>query len=346
MKVLHDPDWRSANTYQGKLAAGLERAGVDVVFTDSTSAVLLLTRQVHRHRPAIIHLHWVQDYFAVNEPNLLRFVGRHLLAWLDLWIVTTLLRCPVVWTVHNLTAHEARRPDADRRARRFLARRCAALFCHGPSGVEAIVRTLGVPPDRVVTAPHPSYADDHRLDADRDEARDQLGMDRDAFVCAFVGGYRPYKGLDDLVAAFSDLDDPEARLVLAGRGMEAVTAPDDDRVRIHDAFLPADELRFWFAAADVIVLPFRSVFTSGSLLLAMSFGKPVIATDVGLVGDSLDDAGGWLVPPADRNSLLLALNAARTADLDAMGRHNALKMKDLTPDHLVQPTLRTYQRIA
>ena len=292
MKVLHDPDWRSANTYQGKLADGLEAEGVEVTFTDSTTAILLLTRQVFRHRPDIVHLHWVQDYFAVNESSALRFIARHLLAWLDLWIVTVVLRRRVVWTVHNLTAHEALHPAADLRARRFLARRCTALFCHGPSGVDAIVRTLGVPTGCVVTAPHPSYVDDHLLDADRDAARDRLDIDRDAFVYSFVGGYRSYKGLDDVVAAFGDLDDPRARLVLAGRGMDAVAFPEDDRVRIHDAFLPADELRHWFAATDVVVLPFRSVFTSGSLLLAMSFGKPVIATDVGLVGDSLDDAGG------------------------------------------------------
>jgi glycosyltransferase involved in cell wall biosynthesis len=45
-------------------------------------------------------------------------------------------------------------------------------------------------------------------------------------------------------------------------------------------FVPDGELAALLAAADVVVLPFRRVTTSGTAMLAMSYGRPLIVPDL------------------------------------------------------------------
>ncbi|MEB3209749.1 MAG: glycosyltransferase, partial [Leptolyngbyaceae bacterium] len=76
----------------------------------------------------------------------------------------------------------------------------------------------------------------------------------------------------------------------------------------------------YFSAADIVVLPFRSVSTSGSLLLAMSYGKPVIAPKIGGIASTLAEADDLLYDPDDDLGLLHALNAGMEINDVEMGK--------------------------
>ena len=54
----------------------------------------------------------------------------------------------------------------------------------------------------------------------------------------------------------------------------------NDRVRLHIRFIPDDEVSTFYAAADVVVLPYRRIYQSGVVLLAMSYGKAVLVSDL------------------------------------------------------------------
>ncbi len=75
-------------------------------------------------------------------------------------------------------------------------------------------------------------------------------------------------------------------------------------------------------AADVVVLPYRDILTSGNALLAMSFGRPVIIPRLGCVMELLDDRGAFLYDSGDPGALEAAMRHALDADLAAMGAHN------------------------
>ena len=131
-----------------------------------------------------------------------------------------------------------------------------------------------------------------------------------------AGGLRPLAG-------------PDARLVIAGRAVDGAyaarltaAAKGDERIHLDLGFVPDEDLQVYLRAADVVAAPFLEIFTSGSVLLAMSFERAVIAPRRGCVVDVLDEAGGILYDADDPQGLEGALRVAMTADLEAMGRHN------------------------
>ena len=87
----------------------------------------------------------------------------------------------------------------------------------------------------------------------------------------------------------------------------------------HIKFIPDEEVQVFFHAADVVILPYRAVLTSGSAILAISFGKPVVAPALGLITDLIRDGeDGLLYDPDEPGGLLRAMR--RFLDLDARAR--------------------------
>ncbi|WP_375387382.1 glycosyltransferase [uncultured Amnibacterium sp.] len=214
---------------------------------------------------------------------------------------------------------EARIPGVTRyvvAAMQQLLRRVDGHVVHSRYDLELLRGTYPLPEDRVVLAPHGPY--NHYDAADVDGERDG------DFVFLYFGVIRPYKGVEDLVAAFELL--PQAvrstsRLVLVGETWEGWTAPLDavaaspvrDRITVVDRYVDDAEVAAHFAAADAVVLPYRRSSSSGPLHIAMSAGLPVVVASVGgLVEAAGDYAGVTFVPTQDPASL-----AAAMADLPA-----------------------------
>ena len=107
-----------------------------------------------------------------------------------------------------------------------------------------------------------------------------------------LGRISRYKGLDKLIRAFSSIAQPGDVLVIAGRPQDqklivelrdlaASLCPSQASIRLEPTLIPDDELQVYFGACDLVVLPFERVLNSGSLLLAMSFGRCVVAPAIG-----------------------------------------------------------------
>jgi glycosyltransferase involved in cell wall biosynthesis len=151
----------------------------------------------------------------------------------------------------------------------------------------------------------------------RETARRELNIE--GKIILFFGFVRSYKGLDDLLEALPPVlqKNPDALLVIAGEFwkdkshyFESITrlgiAP---RVRIMDKYIPEDQVATLFSAADLVVLPYRSISQSGVIPLAFAFGTPVIATRVGGNTDWVEDEkNGFLVPTHSPIALASAIN--------------------------------------
>ena len=142
----------------------------------------------------------------------------------------------------------------------------------------------------------------------------------------YLGLIRPYKGVEDLVEAFSGLDRTDAerfRLTIVGETWEGCTAPAEaiarsghrDLIERVDRYVTDAELSAYFAKADAVVLPYHRSSASGPLHIAMSAGLPVVVTSVGGLAEAVRDyPGALIVPPRDPRALrgaLLELPALR-----------------------------------
>ena len=261
----------------------------------------------------------------------------------------------IAWTAHDLFRHDLETDGRELGFMRGLGALSDVVIVHCEAARDAMAETLALDAAgraRLRVIPHGHYAGVYPDEIGREEARDRLGLPSDARVIAFVGWVRPYKGVTELLEAFAALVEPDARLVIAGRALDdayagrvAAQAAADDRVRLDLGFVPDEQLQVYLRAADVVATPFLEIFTSGSVLLAMSFGKAVIAPRRGCVAETVDERGAVLYDADDPDGLQRALRAAMSADLEAMGRRNAERLPEFGgaawPPRRSRPTRRS-----
>ena len=246
----------------------------------------------------------------------------------------------LVYTVHNLGQHEGEGGAVEAAAAQRLLALADGVHVHAEYMAEEVRKLRGGsvgdrpqqsptdPGPTVTVIPHGHYIDVYPNTATRADARHALDLpltvNRSPLtIFLFLGLLRPYKGLEELLPAFGSLPDLNAALLVAGRPRPsdyaarlAAQAGDDPRVRWHPHFVPDDQVQLWMNAADVVVLPYRQITTSGAAMLAWSFGKPVIAPALPAFTEPMSATPdlGLLYDPADPDGLVNALRQAAAID--------------------------------
>jgi glycosyltransferase involved in cell wall biosynthesis len=344
------PDWVGSNPYQQRLTQALRDQGVKVRrASPRRGPAPIINAWLAAGRPRVVHLHWTHAFLG-SDPNgpgwrdRKRFTGQlAVLRWLGVRIV---------WTLHNLGAHDGARSPVEMAVHRDLVHRCHAIIAHCQVAVDAAVGAYALQPAdraRFRVIPHGSYIGTYDESVSREDARAQLGLDAEARVFAFVGALRAYKGVEELIAAFKALPDPAARLIVAGQAKVPVAkqlhaaAAGDERIVLRTERVPESEMGVVLGAADAVVLPFRDVLTSGSAILAMGFGRPVIAPRLGCLPETLPEQGTILYDPTDPEALARSLRTALECDLSAMGQHNRAAALRLDWAEIARDTIAAYQ---
>jgi glycosyltransferase involved in cell wall biosynthesis len=161
---------------------------------------------------------------------------------------------------------------------------------------------------------------------------------------------QPYKGLEELIEAFCGLGEPDSWLVGVGGGKPEYL----DRLRtvgggaprvILRTFprAPSEEITKVLEAADVITLPFTATMTSGTVILALSWSRPVLAPALGCLPMTVAPGGGILYDPSAPAALPGALEQARRLDLDAAGRAAFEGVRRFDWDTIARATLEAYR---
>jgi glycosyltransferase involved in cell wall biosynthesis len=186
-------------------------------------------------------------------------------------------------------------------------KRCDALFVHTDGLARTLSNFLGEPhPPIFVTPPGIS---ENLADPVKSETSIGAGDPRNLL---FFGVIRPTKGLHVLLRALHEL--PEFRLTIVGdfkeasykrRIMAEIERLSKEQVNLIDRFVDDDEIPGIFSKSGMLVLPYTFFFAqSGVLRLAVKYGLPVVASDVGGPGESVRSWGtGICVAPGDPKSL-------------------------------------------
>ncbi len=158
-----------------------------------------------------------------------------------------------------------------------------------------------IPEAKVKQLYHPVYSNFGKP-VNKEGARAKLGI-KAKKVLLFFGFIRDYKGLDTLLEALSRIDDPELVAVIAGEfysGKEKYFELIEkfnlkEKVLMFNDFIPAEDVKYFFSAADVVMLPYKEATQSGILQIANNFLKPVIATNVGGLSELIEEGKSGFV---------------------------------------------------
>ena len=158
-----------------------------------------------------------------------------------------------------------------------------------------------------IFSPHPLY-DNFGEYVSREKAIQYLKLDPSPRYILFFGLVRDYKGLDLLLKAFADkrLNDANIKLIVAGEFYNNAEQYEDlerdlglqGRIIWHREFVPDEEVRYYFSAADLIAQPYKSATQSGVTQIAYHFERPMLVTDVGGLAEIVPDGKvGYAVEP-------------------------------------------------
>ncbi len=169
---------------------------------------------------------------------------------------------------------------------------------------------------RVMLCPHPLY-DNFGQPVPQAEAQQQLGLNPDYRYLLFFGFIRDYKGLDLLMHAFADprLRHYRVKLIVAGEfynNAEQYAQLEkqlglEDEIVWHTQFIPNDQVRIYFSAADLIVQPYKTATQSGVTQVAYHFSKPMLVTNVGGLAEIVPHGKVGYVTPVDAKAVADAL---------------------------------------
>ncbi len=218
----------------------------------------------------------------------------------------------VIFICHNVTPHEPSR--LDQLLTRYALSTSDAFLVMSDEVKRDVIRFR--PHARVQISPLP-LNDSFSPAPPCHEARKSFGLSAEARVLLFFGLIRSYKGLDVLLRALALLrEEFPVHLLISG---EFYQTPSiylnmisslglSKLVQVHAGFVPPHDVGRFFAAADVVVLPYKTATQSGVSKMAYHFDRPIIVSDVGGLPNEIEpDHTGVLARPNDPRSLAHAI---------------------------------------
>ena len=231
-----------------------------------------VARRIAAEKPDLVMLRFWMPYFG----PCLGVIGRYLRR----------RGIRVVSLVDNIIPHDHK--PGDRLFANYFVKSVDGFVAMSQSVIDELKQFDSTKP--VTFAPHPLY-DHYGAPESKAEAAMALGLDPTKDYYLFFGLIRDYKGLDLLLKAMGSdiLKDHKAELIVAGEFYA-----DEEKYyglaqrlgltgRIHwfPEFIPDDDVRHYFNAADIVVQPYKTATQSGITQIAYHFEKPMIVTRVG-----------------------------------------------------------------
>ncbi|MFY9488635.1 MAG: glycosyltransferase family 4 protein [Solirubrobacterales bacterium] len=258
---------------------------------------------------------------------------------------------PVVLTAHDVIPREPRPGQLG--ALRATYSSVDAVVVHSEHGKGVLVERLDVDPAKVEVVPHGVFDYLTEVSDAKPLPAELAEVERPVVLC--FGLWRPYKGIDLIIRAFSELK-ADAELWIVGMPRMPVEPLKQlatelglgERVKFVPRFVGDSELGAYFRRADIVALPYREIDQSGVLFTALAFGKPIVATRVGGFGEIEDRFAAIATVPAEDETALAArldqLLTSPQAREDLARAAAAAAVGELSWDRVATRTLEVYTR--
>jgi beta-1,4-mannosyltransferase len=337
-KLAFIPDWSQSNPYQKLLYQEIEASGVTcfgMPGDDFTFAWIIKNKNNYK----FIHLHWLH---GINSARLKCSTWVNILIIILKVILARAAGYTVLWTVHNIVAHETSNIKLEIFTRKILARVVNHVIVHCEYARSEVLKLWGIDGRKVSAIPLGSYIGHYANDVSRSHAREKLNIGDHEFTFLFFGLLRNYKGVKELLFSYSELKKSkhDIQLIIAGDPIDEIIKKEiedlsaGDGISLHLRYINDNDVQLFFNACDVVVLPFLNILTSSSAVLALSFGRPVIAPAKGCIPELLNETNGFLY--RNQNELTAAMaNAATCQYLPEMSINALERAKELQWDVIV-----------
>lgn len=280
--------------FPGKTQYSTEPAPTDLNISVSINAFnpfnwLKIGRRLARQKPDLVICRFWLPIMAPCLGTILRFIRAN-------------EQSKIIGLIDNIIPHEKR--FGDRPLAQYFASACAA-FVVMSRAVEEEMKSFTTRP--IAYIPHPIY-DTYGEKSDRTTALKTLQLPDNQRYILFFGFIRQYKGLDLLLEALGTegVKKLGIKLIVAGEFYEDENfyrekikeLGIENDVILHADFIPTDAVRYYFAAADLVVQPYRTATQSGISQVAYHFEKPMIVTNVGGLSEIVPHGkAGYVVEP-------------------------------------------------
>lgn len=251
---------------------------------------ILVGREISKKNPDLVIIKFWLPFMAPALGTIARFARKN-------------KKTKVVSILDNIIPHEKRAAD----------KMFASYFTNSVDGFVAMSKSVLKDVELFdkkkpkVFSPHPLY-DNFGDRIDKKEALKYLGLDDKNKYMLFFGFIRDYKGLDLLLKAYSDdrFRKMNVKLIVGGEfynnsekyfELEQKLGLQGEVIWRND-FIPDNEVKYYFSAADIIVQPYKSATQSGVTQIGYHFEKPMLVTDVGGLAEIIPDGKvGYVVEP-------------------------------------------------
>lgn len=300
-EVIFCPDWSKNNPYQTLLAKSLS-SEANVHFHNFPAGMRPFSALIKQFPETnVIHVHWLTEIIqrmSWSKAYLL-FLTKLFLLVVDIKYVQS-KGVKVVWTIHNRLAHQQLNERREKLIRKTFARVVDHVIVHSLSAAKSLSPIYGMDfANKANIIPHGNYEGCYPPPSEtKIKTKADLGCRPDETLILFFGALRPYKGVAKLAKSFASAKPLNTKLLIAGN------APDEDykneiidaanksaNILLQFGYLEDQKLINYIEAADAVVIPFEDTLTSGSVILAMTQGKALIAPEAAKIFDCIPADG-------------------------------------------------------
>lgn len=259
---------------------------------------VVTAKKIRSQKPDLVIFQWWHPYFAPCYWSICKLLGK----------------IKILFLCHNVFPHERFPMD------RFLTK---MVLKHGDMFIVQSKMDerdlLTVKKDAVhKLTPHPTYNAFKMQNLTKKQARAMLQIGEEEKMLLFFGFVREYKGLKHLINAMPDIlsKTDNVKLLIVGdfgadREQYIKLIEDNgicENIEIVEGYVPDKEVEKYFAACDLVTLPYESATQSGIVQIAYGFEKPVVVTNVGGLPDVvLNEKTGYVVEPCNPQALAEAV---------------------------------------
>ena len=234
-------------------------------------------------------------------------------------LLVKLLFGRVVLTIHDVAS--LARIGSPSIMSSFIYKLTDLILTHNKFSEDEIIKIDTSLKESIHIVPHGNYTPFINIQKNKNKSREYLELPNEKTILLFFGMIKKVKGLEVLLKSLRKVVDtnPDTVLLIAGRSWEndfAIYQEIIDRnnlsknIILHKKFIPHEDVEHYYCASDLVVLPYTKIYQSGVLMMALSYEKPALVSDLSPLKEVvIDNENGFLFKSEDVNDLAEKLNS-------------------------------------